>query len=225
MHQKPLLFIFPALLALAACSSAPEIQQTPKAVAEHAPEASVPTANAGASPNPEASAEVRQSISSQLSIGSRLFLQQISDSSAIVKWRGETGHVCVASNPKQLERKHRAKCVMANTTAGDHNEAKLTGLRADTEYHYSVRGIAGAGLRFRTAPAANTPPGRWQHPYLDCGRLRHGHRTSSTEKDPDSPGRSTGSVRWLSELQCAKRQRGYRPVPDARGQRLYGRNR
>lgn len=80
---------------------------------------------------------------------SRLFLQQVSDTRAIVKWRGDAETLCVGSNRNALVRK-----VTATATAGDHKEALITGLKPDTTYYYSVGGArkAPADQHFRTSP-------------------------------------------------------------------------
>jgi Calcineurin-like phosphoesterase len=85
---------------------------------------------------------------------SRLFLQQVTDHSAIIKWRGEAEAVCAGPDIQHLNIRVEA------TDEGSHKLAKLTGLKADTTYFYSVGG-AGAGdqaRQFHTAPAPGELP-------------------------------------------------------------------
>ncbi len=86
---------------------------------------------------------------------SRLFLQQISSQSAIIKWRGEADYACASPREETLK---RATCRRSVLTEGNHNEVLLDGLRADTEYVYSVGGYAADTLRFRTAPEPGELP-------------------------------------------------------------------
>lgn len=83
----------------------------------------------------------------------RLFLQQLTSDSVIIKWRGEADSVCVGTDPDAL-----LVDVEAQTTAGDHKEALITDLDADTRYYYSVGSASAtpeaAGQDFKTAPAA-----------------------------------------------------------------------
>ena len=85
---------------------------------------------------------------------SRLFLQQLSDTSVILKWRGDTNVACIGTNASNMTIK-----VLASTTAGDHKEAKFTGLSPDTAYYYSIGGssIAPVTQTFRTAPTSGYP--------------------------------------------------------------------
>jgi 3',5'-cyclic AMP phosphodiesterase CpdA len=84
----------------------------------------------------------------------RLFLQQLSDTSVIIKWRGNDTAACVGTSASDLTTR-----VVATSTAGDHKEAKITGLTADTTYYYSVGGAptAPTGQSFRTAPTSGYP--------------------------------------------------------------------
>ena len=86
---------------------------------------------------------------------SRLFLQQITADSAIIKWRGDADTVCIGTDKKQLDRLIRASSVHG------HKQAQLTGLRADTNYYYAIGGAARttATQQFRTAPAPGKAPG------------------------------------------------------------------
>jgi hypothetical protein len=86
----------------------------------------------------------------------RLFLQQISSHSAIVKWRGNSQVACWSPRINGLE---SGRCEQGSLTEGNHWEILLNGLVPDTEYLYSVGGYANAKLRFRTAPVTGQLPG------------------------------------------------------------------
>jgi hypothetical protein len=88
----------------------------------------------------------------------RLFLQQVDTHRAIVKWRGESGHVCFAAKLADLSKAHWPRCVSGVATAGDHHEAVLTGLAPDQTYYYSVAGHVDPAQWIRTAPNSNKPP-------------------------------------------------------------------
>jgi len=84
---------------------------------------------------------------------SRLFLQQVTDNSAIIKWRSEATFVCLGTDGKRLDR-----LVQAREEDG-HKLAQVTDLRADTLYYYGVGGAAGPGPKhFRTAPHPGQVP-------------------------------------------------------------------
>lgn len=85
----------------------------------------------------------------------RLFLQQVTASSAIVKWRGEATQLCFGTDPASID-----QLVQATETEGDHKEALLTGLSADTTYYYSVGGapVPGNGQMFRSSPESGSLP-------------------------------------------------------------------
>jgi hypothetical protein len=87
-------------------------------------------------------------------VTTRLFLQQLSDTSVILKWRGDATAACIGTNAANLTTR-----VVATSTAGDHKEAKFNGLIADTAYYYSVGGsaVAPATQTFRTAPTTGYP--------------------------------------------------------------------
>ncbi len=87
---------------------------------------------------------------------SRLFLQQISSNSAIVKWRGESDKSCVAKSVEDL--KLAQMCVAAKSTESNHKEAGFKGLVADTQYYYSVGPYSDKSLFFRTAPETGKLP-------------------------------------------------------------------
>jgi hypothetical protein len=79
---------------------------------------------------------------------SRLFLQQVTATSAIVRWRGDANVLCAGENMERLD-------IRAGALSREgHKEARLSGLSPDTLYYYSVGG-APTGTpeqRFRTAP-------------------------------------------------------------------------
>ncbi|MEM8497431.1 MAG: metallophosphoesterase family protein [Pseudomonadota bacterium] len=81
----------------------------------------------------------------------RLFLQQLSDHSVIIKWRGYAVYACVAQKDAALK---RSDCKRSVPTEGNHHEVLMDGLSPDTEYRYSVGGYTRDTLRFRTAPEA-----------------------------------------------------------------------
>lgn len=85
----------------------------------------------------------------------RLFLQQVSADRAIIKWRGAAEVVCVGTSPDALDIP-----VAATVTEGNHWEAEVIGLEAQTLYYYSVGGAASApaGQWFRTAPEPGSVP-------------------------------------------------------------------
>lgn len=84
----------------------------------------------------------------------RLFLQQITDSSAIIKWRGSADSACIGVDPANLD------TLALAAYDGSHKTATLTGLNPDTEYFYSVGGAGStdASYRFRTAPTSGEAP-------------------------------------------------------------------
>jgi len=85
----------------------------------------------------------------------RLFLQQLTNSSVIIKWRGDATAACLGSSPDNLN-----TYVEATTTAGDHREAVFTGLDPQSMYYYSVGAAATAPAEqfFTTAPAVGKLP-------------------------------------------------------------------
>ena len=84
----------------------------------------------------------------------RVFLQQISFDSAIVKWRGGPDLVWYGSEPDVLSQN-----VTANVEAG-HKISKLEGLSADTVYYYAFQEVGPEAdiMSFRTAPAPGAVP-------------------------------------------------------------------
>ncbi len=86
---------------------------------------------------------------------SRLFLQQVSFDSAIIKWRGEADVACIGVDVERLNISVAAEFI------GGHKLVKLTGLEPDTVYYYSIGGAptGGTGQEFRTAPLPGKLPG------------------------------------------------------------------
>lgn len=95
------------------------------------------------------------SCSGSESTPSRLLLQQLSDTSVIVKWRGDATAACIGTSPDNMTTE-----VVATDTGGGHREALFTDLAAQTTYYYSVGAAATApvGQQFRTAPAPGSLP-------------------------------------------------------------------
>ena len=85
---------------------------------------------------------------------SRLFLQQVSATGAIVRWHGEADVICAGTAMERLDIR-----VSASEDAG-HRQAVLNALQPDTVYYYSLGGAgsAPAGQWFRTAPRAGQVP-------------------------------------------------------------------
>lgn len=85
----------------------------------------------------------------------RLFLQQVSSTSAIIKWRGDATMACVGSDMANLDIE-----VAATNTESDHKEALVSDLSPDTSYYYSVGGAdtAPEGQSFRTSPEPGSAP-------------------------------------------------------------------
>ena len=84
----------------------------------------------------------------------RVFLQQISFDSAIVKWRGGPDVLWYGIKPNGLSQN-----VTANVEAG-HKISKLEGLSADTVYYYAFQEVGPEAdiMSFRTAPASGAVP-------------------------------------------------------------------
>lgn len=99
-----------------------------------------------ASPNPCNGSEVDPS---------RLLLQQLTDSSVIIKWRGAATAACIGTTPDGLDMR-----VAATDTEGEHKEATFTGLAAQTTYYYSIGAApdAPSDQYFTTAPASGSVP-------------------------------------------------------------------
>ncbi len=83
---------------------------------------------------------------------SRLFLQQVTATSAIVKWRGDARQLCL------MDDSGGSTCVLGSQTDGFHREAKLTGLQPDTQYNYRLDRVENRDFHFRTAPKTGTLP-------------------------------------------------------------------
>lgn len=85
----------------------------------------------------------------------RLFLQQLSDSSVIVKWRGEADTLCFGRKQNRLK-----TLVQATHTEGNHKEAIIKGLKPKKTYYYSVGGarFAPEGQQFTTSPKVGKLP-------------------------------------------------------------------
>lgn len=86
---------------------------------------------------------------------SRLFLQQLTDSSVIIKWRGDATGVCVGMQMDALD-----TFVEATDTDDNHREVLVTGLTPQTLYYYSVGGAATAPATqlFTTSPIPGDLP-------------------------------------------------------------------
>jgi acid phosphatase type 7 len=86
---------------------------------------------------------------------SRLFLQQLSSSGVVIKWRGDADQVCVGSDASNLD-----TLLAATDSDSDHKEVSVADLNADTTYYYSVGGASTApsGQSFRTAPTTGSVP-------------------------------------------------------------------
>lgn len=86
----------------------------------------------------------------------RVFLQQLSSNSVIIKWRGDADEVCYGQNKNSLMPSKKSISI----TEGNHKEISLTGLKENTIYYYSIRGCQTSSPRsyFRTAPSFNELP-------------------------------------------------------------------
>ncbi len=84
----------------------------------------------------------------------RLFLQQISHDSATIRWSGTAQRVCFGEYSRRL-----AQSVVAVESQG-HYSARLSGLKPDTVYYYSIGASSSApeDQRFRTAPLPGSAP-------------------------------------------------------------------
>lgn len=85
---------------------------------------------------------------------SRLFLEQVSATSAIVSWRGAADALCIGEDQADLTQRVDA------VEEGGHQRARLTGLKPETVYHYSIgaAAVAGPGQAFRTPPRPGESP-------------------------------------------------------------------
>jgi hypothetical protein len=116
---------------------------------------------------------------------SRLFLQQLTDNSVIIKWRGAADKVCIGDSQAALRQE-----LTATTTAGNHKEVKVTGLAADKRYYYSIgaAATAPAGQTFITAPApGQTPADGSVRIWIvgDSGTASDGHHVGMAESVRD----------------------------------------
>lgn len=86
---------------------------------------------------------------------SRLFLQQVTRNSAIIKWRGEATQLCFGTSPTGMN-----QLLEATQTEGEHKEVLLTGLAANTTYYYSIGAAPSSpvGQRFTSAPEKGSLP-------------------------------------------------------------------
>jgi hypothetical protein len=96
----------------------------------------------------------------------RLFLQQLTATSVIVKWRGEGEGICFAEDASQL-----ADFTASTVTEADHKEVLLEGLSADTLYYYSLGDNRNGSdeQAFRTAPLTGELPASGQIRILVVG--------------------------------------------------------
>jgi hypothetical protein len=85
----------------------------------------------------------------------RLFLQQLSDTSVVIKWRGEAAAACVGTDQESL-----GVYAEATATEGDHMEVVFTELDPQTTYFYSIgaASTAPADQFFTTSPEVGQLP-------------------------------------------------------------------
>tara|TARA_R110002072_G_scaffold2235_1_gene18435 strand:- start:291 stop:1796 length:1506 start_codon:yes stop_codon:yes gene_type:complete len=85
---------------------------------------------------------------------SRLFLQMLSDRGTMVKWRGDANSLCYSMDGTNVY------SVSALSGEGDHKEASISGLLADTVYYYAVGGEVdiSTAAHFKTAPENGSLP-------------------------------------------------------------------
>ncbi len=89
----------------------------------------------------------------------RLFLQQITSSSAIVKWRSGGDIACYTERKNLKDFRDCVPATVENPPNGiTHKIALLSGLKADTPYYYTVNGVGSKEQQFRTAPETGTLP-------------------------------------------------------------------
>jgi hypothetical protein len=89
----------------------------------------------------------------------RLFLQQVTATSAIVKWRGGGDQVCWTDGRRYRKAQSCKDAVIENHANGtSHKYAKLEGLEPEQRYYYNVNGIGSREQRFKTAPVTGTLP-------------------------------------------------------------------
>ncbi len=86
----------------------------------------------------------------------RLFLQQLSSNSVIVKWRGAGEQACITKSAMDL--KTQAHCIQATNSDSNHKEAHFTHLPAETNYNYSIGGFSDPEMVLHTAPIVGQQP-------------------------------------------------------------------
>ena len=84
----------------------------------------------------------------------RLFLQQLSANSVMIKWRGNKDKVSLGKSPDELD------LVFEASIEAGHRIAKVSNLEPDTSYFYSIgnRESDPQTHRFRTAPLTGSLP-------------------------------------------------------------------
>ena len=89
----------------------------------------------------------------------RLFLQQITSTAAIVKWRGGSNRICYAAGETF---DGWDDCIEADleraANGGTHRIVRLQNLKPDERYYYSVNGRHVTGQHFSTAPPRGSVP-------------------------------------------------------------------
>ena len=85
----------------------------------------------------------------------RLFLQQLSDTSVVIKWRGAATAACIGTLQDTLK-----VYADATVTEGDHKQVTFTGLLPEVTYFYSIGGArqAPADQYFTTHPQPGSLP-------------------------------------------------------------------
>jgi 3',5'-cyclic AMP phosphodiesterase CpdA len=86
----------------------------------------------------------------------RLLLQQMTPRTVLLKWRGAAGSVCVSDANHALD--PDSHCFGSDVGDGGHHEARVSGLRPDSLYEYSVAGFASRAQTFRTPPEKGHMP-------------------------------------------------------------------
>jgi len=113
---------------------------------------------------------------------SRLLLQQVTENSAIIRWRGDSDALCYGTDGAMLATGVSARMVE------DHWQVELSELDSDRVYYYSIGGAAAADTDhwFRTAPkSGQLPQDRNVHIWAlgDSGTA-----TEASNGTPDHPG-------------------------------------
>jgi len=80
----------------------------------------------------------------------RLFLQQISSNSAILKWRGSANQACIIKESGKVNTD--THCGKAVNSENNHKEVYFNHLTPDTSYKYTVGSYSEDLYRFQTAP-------------------------------------------------------------------------